>query len=83
MQKDNRRTIAFLTPQIGLPRPSSNLGFAGERPVPRCPLAEPSSGRSPAKPKLLNGLGEPMWGVRQALLSLIIPLFIAKENLKE
>ena len=77
MQTDNRGTIASLTPQIGLPRPSSNLGFAGERPVPRRPLAEPSSGRSPANPKLLDGLGKQICGVREAivpLLSLCLPL---------
>ena len=77
MQRDNRGTIASLMPQIGLPRPSSNLGFAGERPVLRRPHAEPSSGRSPANPKFLDGLGKPIWGVREAivpLLSLCIPL---------
>ena len=32
---------------------ASNMGFAQERPVPRRPLAGPSSGRSPADPVLL------------------------------
>ena len=32
---------------------ASSVGFAGERPVPRCALAGPSSGRSPGNPTLL------------------------------
>ena len=50
-------------------------------------------GRSLANPKLLNGLGELIWDVREATIvydpsafphdPLIIPLFIADENLKE
>ena len=90
MQMYNRGTMASLTPQIGLPRPSSNLGFAGERPVPRRPLAEPLSGRSPANPKCWMVLAS-RFGASGRLLclydpsaspcySLIILLFLKKEK---
>ena len=83
MQRDNGGTVASLTFQIGLPRPFSNLGFAGERPGPRRPHDGPSPGRSPANPKLLHGLGEPIWDVREGLVPLLsvrMPLFMRKEN---
>ena len=77
MQRDTRGTMAFLGPQIGSQRPSSNLSFAGERPDDG-PACERRGARgSPANPKLLDGLGEPIWGVREAtvpLLSFCIPL---------
>ena len=53
------------------------MGFAGERPDDGPACGRRGTGRSPANPKLLDGLGKPIWGVREAivpLLSFCIPL---------
>ena len=47
MQRDNRGTIAFLTPQIGLPRPSSTWDLQG-------------SARTTARPTDDGGWGAPL-----------------------
>ena len=54
-----------------------HLRFAGERPDDGSANGQRGTGRSPANPKLLDGLGKPIWGVRKAivrLLSFCIPL---------
>ena len=63
MQRDSRATVA----QIVSPRPFSTWDLQGCGPA----CGRRGTERSPANPKLLNGLGEPIWGVRKA----IVPLF--------
>ena len=66
MQRDSRGSIASLTPQIGL-----HLGFAGECPDDGSANGRRGTGRSPANPKLLDGLGKPIWGAREAIVPLL------------
>ena len=55
----------------------ASLAFAGERQDDGSVNGRQGTGRSPANPKLLDGLGKPICGVRKAivpLLSLCMPL---------
>ena len=88
MQRDNRGTFpdAPNRPERHdrlpdapnrLAKTIQHLGFAGERPGNGSANRRWGTGRSPANPKLLDGLGKPIWGVMEAivpLLSFCIPL---------
>ena len=84
MQRDNRRTVASLTPQIRLPRPFSTCDLQGSARTTAQHTGGGGTGRAPANPKSLNGLCEPIWGVREAtvpLFSVCMPLLCPYHDL--
>ena len=62
MQKHNRGTMASLTPQFGLQRPSNTYDLQGSARKTAQHAGEGGQGAPPANPKLLDGLGKPILG---------------------